>query len=59
MYAANAGQKPGIAVVSVVFGWAPGVIHGKCLMLLQIDLRMTADMDDLTCLYIVISGHQM
>ena len=57
-YAGNAGQNPGIAVVYVVLGWAKVAIHGKCLMLLQIVLRMTADMNDLTCLYIVISGHQ-
>ena len=58
MYARDARRVPGFAVVYVVFGWAAGAIHGKCLWLLEILLWMTADMNNLTCLYIVISGHQ-
>ena len=59
MYARDARHVPGFAVVYVVFGWAARAIHGKCLMLLEeIVFWMTADMNNLKCLYIVISGHQ-
>ena len=56
--ARDADHVPGFAVVYVVFGWAARAIHGKCLMLLEILFWMTADMNNLTCLYLVISGHQ-
>ena len=58
MYARDARHVPGFAVVYVVFGWAACAIHGKCVVLLENFLWMTADMNHLTCLYIVISGHQ-
>ena len=56
-YAGHARHVAGFAVVYVVFGWAAGAIHGKWLMLLDGFSSMTADMNNLTCLYIVISGH--
>ena len=59
MYARDARHVPGFAVVYVVFGWAARAIHGKCLMLLEIFFWMTADMNNLKYLYIVISGLQM
>ena len=59
MYAGDARHVLGSAVVSVGFGWAPRAIHGKCVMLReQILFWMTADMNNLTCLYIVIYGHR-
>ena len=58
MYARDARQVPGFAVVYVMFGWAACAIHGKCLLLLEILFWTTADMNNSTCLYIVISGHQ-
>ena len=58
VYAGDARQVPGFAVVYVVFGWAWDAIHGKCLVLLEILFWMTSDMNNLTCLYIVISTHQ-
>ena len=58
MYARDARHVPGFAVVYVVFGWAARAIHGKCLMLLGGRLLMTAGLNNLRCLYIVISGHQ-